>query len=312
MNQRRKPVTVTTSRVSPRRPGTAAFTLIEMSIVLVIIGLVVGGVLVGQSLINAAALRATISQIEKYQTAVNTFRTKYDALPGDIADPGASSFGFIARGTSAGEGDGNGVIEGVSATPSNSGTFECTGETAVFWRDLSTAGLIEGGFNAATTSTFCPDAALLNSGGVILNSFFPQAKLGGGNYIYVWSTGGQNYFALANVARVAAGYEMFSSAGLTAAQAMSIDSKVDDGLPQAGHVTARLVYANSVVWVGGGGLGGYGAASSGFQGWGNPTTAATPGSSTTCYDNGNVVGPQQYSLAQNTSNLNCALSFQFQ
>ena len=40
------------------------FTLIEMSIVLVIIGLVVGGVLVGQDLIRAAYERAQISQIE--------------------------------------------------------------------------------------------------------------------------------------------------------------------------------------------------------------------------------------------------------
>ena len=35
------------------------FTLIELSIVLVIIGLIVGGVLVGQDLIRAAKIRAT-------------------------------------------------------------------------------------------------------------------------------------------------------------------------------------------------------------------------------------------------------------
>ena len=51
-----------------------------MSIVLVIIGLIVGGILVGQSLIAAAAVRAQISQIEKYNTAVNTFRDKYGGL----------------------------------------------------------------------------------------------------------------------------------------------------------------------------------------------------------------------------------------
>ena len=38
------------------------FTLIELSIVLVIIGLIIGGVLVGRDMIHAAQIRATISQ----------------------------------------------------------------------------------------------------------------------------------------------------------------------------------------------------------------------------------------------------------
>ncbi len=42
--------------------------------------------LVGQDLLRAAAVRAQISQIEKYQTAVNTFYGKYNALPADIAE----------------------------------------------------------------------------------------------------------------------------------------------------------------------------------------------------------------------------------
>lgn len=73
------------------------FTLIEMSIVLVVIGLIVGGVLVGQDLIRAAGVRATITQIEKYNTATNTFREKYGALPGDINGNIALSFGFTGR-----------------------------------------------------------------------------------------------------------------------------------------------------------------------------------------------------------------------
>src|SRR3984885_3925644 len=75
----------------------ACFTLIELSIVLVIIGLIVGGVLVGQDLIKAAEIRATVSQIEKYNTAANTFQTKYNALPGDVPAAQAASFGMVAR-----------------------------------------------------------------------------------------------------------------------------------------------------------------------------------------------------------------------
>src|SRR6187549_3006919 len=61
------------------------FTLIELSIVLVIIGLIVGGVLVGRDLIKAAQLRKQISQITDVNLGANTFKLKYNALPGDIS-----------------------------------------------------------------------------------------------------------------------------------------------------------------------------------------------------------------------------------
>ncbi len=121
------------------------FTLIEMSIALVVIGLLVGGILAGQDLMNAAAIRAQISQIEKYQTAVRTFQLKYGYLPGDIPDPQASSFGFMPRGALDGQGDGNGFLASNCANTagSTSGLQNGCGETAVFWVDLSLAGLID-------------------------------------------------------------------------------------------------------------------------------------------------------------------------
>src|ERR1700735_2843794 len=82
----------------------SGFTLIELSIVLVIIGLIVGGILTGQSLIDAAAQREQIAQIEKYNTAVRTFQGKYGYLPGDIPNPYASNFGFQSRGANTAEG----------------------------------------------------------------------------------------------------------------------------------------------------------------------------------------------------------------
>src|ERR1035441_6872478 len=105
------PSSITTTDVERKNLG---FTLIELSIVLVIIGLIVGGVLVGQDLIRAAEVRATISQIEKYNTAVNTFRGKFNALPGDMNLTTATTFGIPAVGTRGGtaQGDGNGVIDG--------------------------------------------------------------------------------------------------------------------------------------------------------------------------------------------------------
>lgn len=61
----------------------SGFTLIELSIALVIIGLIVGGVLVGRDLIKAAQIRSQISQLQQVNASVNTFRLKYNCLPGD-------------------------------------------------------------------------------------------------------------------------------------------------------------------------------------------------------------------------------------
>src|ERR1700728_1140025 len=163
------------------------FTLIELSIVLVIIGLIVGGILVGQSLISAAGVRATISQIEKYNTAANNFREKYGYLPGDINVTEAAQFGVAARGQYSGEGDGKVIIEGIGANGAgqNCGVLS-NGEPLLFWSDLSAVNLIEGSFTAVKTNMF-PTIPLS-----LVGNYLPQAKLGGGNYVQIWSGGAGN------------------------------------------------------------------------------------------------------------------------
>lgn len=58
------------------------FSLIELSIVLIIIGLLVAGITGGSSLIKSAELRAVMSDIRNYQTAVNAYYTSRGDLPG--------------------------------------------------------------------------------------------------------------------------------------------------------------------------------------------------------------------------------------
>lgn len=60
------------------------FTLLEFSIVLILIGLVVGGVLLGSDLIRASERRAVISEVQNFKTAITTFKGQYRALPGDM------------------------------------------------------------------------------------------------------------------------------------------------------------------------------------------------------------------------------------
>jgi prepilin-type N-terminal cleavage/methylation domain-containing protein len=282
------------------------FTLIELSIVLVIIGLIVGGILVGQSLINAATLRATISQIEKYQTATNTFREKYNYLPGDITPQAVTQFGFTAsptRAGTAGEGDGNGEIDGGNA--SGAFSWAATGEERFFWVDLSTnSHLIEGGFNAASSSP--ADLDCESNGGPTrpCNVYFPYAKIGNGSFIYAYSgyaanccasdTGfGPNCFGLSIINSTANQGNIGDGAippapALTAAQAAAIDTKIDDGLPTTGNVLAQYL-GGRVDW----------------------STHGSSPSASTCYDTS--TGNAAYSITyQNGSNVTCSISFKFQ
>jgi len=99
-----------------------------MSIVLVIIGLLAGAILVGHDMIKAATIRSQISQIDKYYSAVNAFRVKYNVLPGDMTPNSALDFGMAARAGTAGRGDKNGSIEAGAADAAN----YVAGETALF------------------------------------------------------------------------------------------------------------------------------------------------------------------------------------
>ena len=293
----------------------AGFTLIEISVVLVIIALIIGGIVVARDLASAAAVRSQITQIEKYNAAVNTFLGKYGALPGDIKDPAASSFGFVARGPYPGQGDGNGIIEGNvnNALGWNTGYLTALGEMGVFWRDLTASNLIEGNFNTATSTAYSITATST------ISNYLPAAKIGRGNYIYVYSGGytihdGSNYFGLSAVTQLS-GWGTSSAPALTVREAYSIDTKIDDGFPQLGRV--RADYINNLsngyfepIWAAGNGQIGTGSGHTSAS----PSTSTTQGTSTTCFDNGSTAGAtQQYSMEiSNGTNINCALSIRMQ
>jgi prepilin-type N-terminal cleavage/methylation domain-containing protein len=192
------------------------FTLVELSIVLVIIGLIIASVLVGQDLIRSAELRATITQYEGFNAAVATFKGKYAGLPGDVA--GATNFGFT------GNGDGSGTFAGSTAL---------TGENVFFWNHLGSSGasLISGSYVGTTTG---PTSATIAT-------FEPVAKAG--NYWGVYTASGVNYY-IVGVAGNTVGVYLTSNV-LTPLDARGIDEKVDDGMPGRGLVQARGAHATN-------------------------------------------------------------------
>ena len=65
-----------------------AFSLIELSIVLIIIGLLVAGITGGKSLIESARIRNVINEFNNLEKSIYAFKVIKDRLPGDVNKDG--------------------------------------------------------------------------------------------------------------------------------------------------------------------------------------------------------------------------------
>jgi len=108
------------------------FTLVELSIVLVIIGFLVGSVIAGTGLVESSRIISQARELNSYTTAFNSFVVKYSQIPGDMSD--ASSYWATAS-----NGNGNGMLDG-----------NCDGmttETLTMFQHLSYGGFIPGTYD---------------------------------------------------------------------------------------------------------------------------------------------------------------------
>ena len=215
-----------------------AFTLIELSIVLVIIGLVVGGVLVSRDLVHAAELRSQIKQLQDYQTAFNTFQTKYNCIPGDCINA-TQFFGTTdASGNTINNGDGNGFVDtntGVYYDNSTSTDWIASKENWGVIHHLSLANLIS--FTARTLSSYVintgiPITTLNSSAGFFIGASynFQGTRT---PYLNAFQKGNNVLWLVvcsANAANRVQGMDD-DCAVLTASDARAIDMKIDDGMP---------------------------------------------------------------------------------
>lgn len=221
------------------------FSLVELSIVLVILGLLTGGILGGQSLIHAAELRAVTSELAQWQTAVNSFKGKYQQIPGDMGiatrfwstDSGCGANGLgsnTAPGYLGGDemdgtcnGNGNGMVS--DGAHDGAGAFE----QFLFWQHLSLAGLIPGTYTGVRSS-----------GGInhhVLGENVPASKFSSLGWAALtrngatgnvwWDANYGNHFTFA-----AERGDGLYRGELIPEDAWNIDTKVDDGKPAMGSV----------------------------------------------------------------------------
>lgn len=224
-----------------RRIMQRGFSLVELSIVLVIIGLLTGGILAGQSLIRAAELRSIVNDLQHYRTATQAFHDQYKALPGDLDNAtqlwqrarttSCTSYSGSAVGT-PGTCDGNN--DGILSIAPNAGV---SGEMFEFWRQLALAGFITGNYTGMAGSSEgadcdfgmnCPSSRIRNAGWgstYLDNSAGTEALVFALDFTNALTFGGDDtIYADTPILRVE--------------EAWGIDTKLDDGNPGHGKVMA--------------------------------------------------------------------------
>jgi prepilin-type N-terminal cleavage/methylation domain-containing protein len=232
------------------------FSLVELSIVLVILGLLTGGILAGQSLIRAAELRSVTRDLTRYYTSVWSFKSRFMGLPGDLKN--ATDFWQIAAGATGNDatcqntastdartcnGNGDGIVN------SNAVAF---GERFRFWQHLANAGLIEGSYTGRDGAAVPGDS--MDASFYVIGSNVPAAKLSRSFYAaaYMPATSGDvNYFDGPNGNLIQ--FTGLGSLPLKAEEAWGIDLKMDDGRPAYGAVTnfkSTGTYANGCTTTG--------------------------------------------------------------
>ena len=218
-----------------------AFSLIELSIVLIIIGLLVSGIVGGQNLIQSAKLRNLINQFQDIEKQIYTFNVAKGRLPGDLDNNGAidnqhnanisyknTDFKFPYNGTDTVN---NHYLPNTCSAPfvelytEGISTFEPTGQSP----------------NRDTTDGVSCRNTAKNGGLPFSNSFTANFFAIAANYPYSFSQdiSAEKTFILLQ--------SYNDTQALKASQTKNIDLKLDDGIMRTGKIRAYCRSAQATV-----------------------------------------------------------------
>lgn len=218
----------------------SGFTLVELSIVLVIIGLLIGGILAAQSMISMAKINAQVQQIGQFDAMVFNFKDTYRYLPGD-----APTFG----------GDGDGLIELTARTCCDNNITAFAGEISAFWSSMDSR-------QFPGTAVYGSPGAQTNSSGPSKN--VPLSKLGASGSFVIASALGvsgelantsspENYYAIlassqAHSLSPVSWYHFapttVTNSAVTPSDLLALDTKMDDGIANSGSVLSGSIGPN--------------------------------------------------------------------
>jgi hypothetical protein len=206
---------------------------------------------------RAGALQKVMSDINRFEQAILDFQDKYHSLPGDMPNaesfwgsdancPNTASNTVPKTATCNGNGDGTiGSCESATTCSTPTNTYEWFRA----WQQLANAGMVDG--------TYTGVAGAGGSQEAVVGTNVPKSKIKGGGYTlqYFRASGGDMthfsgtyghiiHFGMGDT-YLGPNAKLFTyNPVLTAAEALAIDSKSDDGLPAYGKVMGPNVGCN--------------------------------------------------------------------
>ena len=243
----------------PTKHPRAGFTLVELSIVLVIVSVVIAGVFIGKNLLRNAELRKVVTEYEQFKSAVKSFQEKYHYIPGDM--PTATQFWGLAGGTT----DQNDSwcrdadpVDGRTCNGNDDGRIDFNPklEYQTFWEHLANAGLIAHQtngirFNDANVPSavkymkWTARAISLDEADDDFGQYFFEREYGNVLAIGKMVCGPESYLDECLWRKgIYVPYEALAKVGggFTPVETWNIDTKIDDGKPHRGSVVVASQY----------------------------------------------------------------------